>query len=327
MACLIWSLLSYASTFGFFRGSAAVNNPRNFELCRAHFHQKVRSIKLPSSSAPSLTETYKVCELNSLPNSLVRFSTKCCLVHKGLIFSNTSSLPVEMNPINTCAVVSSSATLRNSRCGRQIDTHEAIFRANLAPTDGYERDTGERTTFSVVNSHMARRLARGETTFDSTILEHTCRSPTSIIFTRDEWPGVDQVDRDEVVSDFLNRHCEATENVMNRKAYVLSEDFTGAGENQYEYRNSSTSQFFANILIGNNRSKNKMPSVGFQMALIALFMCKQVSFFGFSGEMTEQVHYFDRNSTWDHHFHDIEVERFVIKAWEASQAVVSYLDS
>jgi hypothetical protein len=41
--------------------------------------------------------------------------------------------------------------LRGSGHGRAIDTHEAVFRTNMAPTVGYEDDVGGRTTFDFVN--------------------------------------------------------------------------------------------------------------------------------------------------------------------------------
>ena len=47
---------------------------------------------------------------------------------------------------SSCAVVGSSPSLLNAALGRSIDSAEAVFRANAAPTRGYEAFAGARTT-------------------------------------------------------------------------------------------------------------------------------------------------------------------------------------
>ena len=52
---------------------------------------------------------------------------------------------------NTCALVSSSGMLLGSNAGSQIDSADCVFRLNSAPTLGYERDVGSKTTIRVVS--------------------------------------------------------------------------------------------------------------------------------------------------------------------------------
>ena len=66
-------------------------------------------------------------------------------------YSNAANLP-------SCAVVGSSGCLRGSRCQAEIDAHDVVFRANLAPTQGFELDVGSRTSISILNSVVARRV-------------------------------------------------------------------------------------------------------------------------------------------------------------------------
>ncbi|XP_033842729.1 beta-galactoside alpha-2,6-sialyltransferase 2 [Periophthalmus magnuspinnatus] len=54
----------------------------------------------------------------------------------------------------TCAVVTSAGAILRSGLGREIDTHDAVLRFNAAPTDGYERDVGNRTTIRIINSQI-----------------------------------------------------------------------------------------------------------------------------------------------------------------------------
>ena len=56
-----------------------------------------------------------------------------------------------MADFSTCAVVGSSGSLLERRLGLEIEAHTAVFRANDAPTQGYEAHVGRKTTLRVQN--------------------------------------------------------------------------------------------------------------------------------------------------------------------------------
>uniref|UniRef100_A0A1A7XYS0 Beta-galactoside alpha-2,6-sialyltransferase 2 n=1 Tax=Iconisemion striatum TaxID=60296 RepID=A0A1A7XYS0_9TELE len=70
------------------------------------------------------------------------------------------SLPLEQlgkgptNSFKTCAVVTSAGAILHSRLGKEIDSHDVVLRFNAAPTEGYERDVGSKTTIRIINSQI-----------------------------------------------------------------------------------------------------------------------------------------------------------------------------
>ena len=54
-----------------------------------------------------------------------------------------------VKPYRSCAIVASSKALRGKKFGAKIDNHEVVMRMNGAPTKGYEKDVGFKTTFRV----------------------------------------------------------------------------------------------------------------------------------------------------------------------------------
>ncbi|XP_058479183.1 beta-galactoside alpha-2,6-sialyltransferase 2 [Solea solea] len=60
----------------------------------------------------------------------------------------------EQSRFRTCAVVTSAGAILRSGLGKEIDTHDAVLRFNAAPTEGYERDVGNKTTIRIINSQI-----------------------------------------------------------------------------------------------------------------------------------------------------------------------------
>ena len=77
------------------------------------------------------------------------------------VLATNPDMPVDLAvKCNTCALVSSSGMLLGSNAGSQIDSADCVFRLNSAPTLGYERDVGSKTTFRVVSVTVLKSLIR-----------------------------------------------------------------------------------------------------------------------------------------------------------------------
>jgi len=265
------------------------------------------------------------CRIPMNAGSVENFKNHCSLTYNGHVFAdqrpgprnetaNTSTLR-----LGTCAVVSNSFSLLSSGCGRSIDMHDAIFRINLPPTEGFEQDVGVKTSFQTVNSHIARKLAHGQQEFDEHFLQEVCSMDASILLTHDEWPP-DIPNRDEQIHTYLNTYCTVP-SAGRAKAYLLSKSFTGSGVRQYQHRDAAVTSLFTALQVSNNRSMIKMPTSGFTTALVALTICAQVTFYGFAQSLSGPGYYYGPyDSTWSADgFHDIEIEQAFLRTLNQSR--------
>ncbi|KAJ8020983.1 Alpha-2,8-sialyltransferase 8B [Holothuria leucospilota] len=59
---------------------------------------------------------------------------------------------------NSCAIIGNSGILLNSRCGREIDAHDVVLRANMAKVKGYADDVGNKTSVMMINGESLRHI-------------------------------------------------------------------------------------------------------------------------------------------------------------------------
>jgi len=88
----------------------------------------------------------------------------------------------------TCAVVGSAGFLRVQRLGREIDAHDFVIRANLAPVVGFEEIVGAKTSLRVLNSEAAGAiLLEKSCSLDANKRESLCPDYPIYLNTADSW--------------------------------------------------------------------------------------------------------------------------------------------
>uniref|UniRef100_A0A804PDR9 Sialyltransferase-like protein 5 n=1 Tax=Zea mays TaxID=4577 RepID=A0A804PDR9_MAIZE len=133
-----------------------------FNLCEA-----VASWEHVRNSTTVLTKEY----IDALPNGWEEYAwrrinkgillNKCqnrslCMEKLSLVLPETS--PYVPRHFGRCAVVGNSGDLLKTKFGDEIDSYDAVFRENGAPTQNYTEYVGRKSTFRLLNRGSAKAL-------------------------------------------------------------------------------------------------------------------------------------------------------------------------
>ncbi|XP_072529637.1 CMP-N-acetylneuraminate-beta-galactosamide-alpha-2,3-sialyltransferase 1-like [Salminus brasiliensis] len=162
-----------------------------------------------------------------------------------------------------CAVVGNSGNLERSHYGPLIDAHDFVIRMNTAPTTGYEKDVGSKTT---------HRAIYPESAVDIDNSTHLVLIPFKIL------------DLQWLISIFTTKHIKhtyipvkTTIQADKDKVMILHPEFI-----RYTHENWL-------------QKHGRYPSTGFIMLVFSLHVCDQVNVFGFGARNDGNWHhYFDK---------------------------------
>ncbi|XP_036946438.1 beta-galactoside alpha-2,6-sialyltransferase 2-like [Acanthopagrus latus] len=190
------------------------------------------------------------------------------------------SLPLQQiraSRYQSCAVVTSAGAILNSSLGREIDSHDAVLRFNAAPTKGFERDVGTKTTIRIINSQI---VARPKHQFNSSSLYQDVTlllwDPAPYSSNLTEW-------FEKPDFDLFSAYVERRRLRPEQPFYILHPEFIWS---LWDLIQDNTG-----VQIQPNP-----PSSGFTGILLMMSLCGEVSVYEFipSVRRTDRCHYYER---------------------------------
>jgi len=207
---------------------------------------------------------------------------------QGVINRLAAPLKTEAAHPPTCAVVGNSGNLHDSDYGALIDTHDYIFRMNYAPTQGYEKDVGTRTTHHVMHSNQPHAEDYGPNVVTILIIDdfnaNGAQYRKNVGLYLKYLAG--EISADKLPWNTLSFDNDFPDNLfaLTGGVHILHPAFV-------EYINT---RWFTPEHQGNL----DYPSTGFKTIVLAMRLCDHVDVFGFGANR--------KNGTWDHYFDEGE---------------------
>uniref|UniRef100_A0A8C3YQ74 alpha-N-acetylgalactosaminide alpha-2,6-sialyltransferase n=1 Tax=Catagonus wagneri TaxID=51154 RepID=A0A8C3YQ74_9CETA len=214
----------------------------------------------------------------------------------------------------SCAVVGNGGILNNSHMGREIDSHDYVFRLSGAVIKGYEQDVGTRTSFYGFTAFSLTQslLILGSRGFRHAPLGKDIRYLHFLEGLRDyEWLEALLLNQTLVKKSlfwFRHRPQEAFQEALQMDRYLLLHP---------DLLRYMKNRFLRSKTLNTAHWRLYRPTTGALLLLTALQLCDQVSAYGFITEGHERFsdHYYDKSwkRTIFYINHDFKLERTLWK--------------
>uniref|UniRef100_A0A670XY05 alpha-N-acetylgalactosaminide alpha-2,6-sialyltransferase n=1 Tax=Pseudonaja textilis TaxID=8673 RepID=A0A670XY05_PSETE len=230
--------------------------------------------------------------------------------HGHILFARNSS---QTSKCITCAVVGNGGILNNSRMGKEIDSHDYVFRVSGAVIKGYEKDVGTRTSFYGFTAYslMTSIMILGNRGFKKIPAGKEIKYLHFLEGARDyEWLKALLLNIN-VRKGFLDyygpRPRDKFDNFNLDQYFVIHPDFLRYTKNRFLKSKTLEKPYW----------RIYRPTTGAFLLLTALHLCDQVSAYGYITEGYQKYsdHYYDKE--WKRLIfytnHDFNLERNVWK--------------
>ncbi|XP_072032908.1 alpha-N-acetyl-neuraminyl-2,3-beta-galactosyl-1,3-N-acetyl-galactosaminide alpha-2,6-sialyltransferase-like [Amphiura filiformis] len=228
-----------------------------------------------------------------------------------------------------CAVVSSSGHLLNTSAGPEIDSYPCIFRMNNAPTKGFEKDVGVRTTVrSMGHVNLIKGFANSSEYREEMFADNRTRTDIVLI----NWMNMMKVD---VESDQDFRYALLLAHLY---PHVRFFHFTPEKTNQ-------TQELFKNETGIYSYEANTWLSTGWFTMVAAMDICDEITVFGmayddycqqngtaeqnipyhyYEPDKLKECQYYDKSETRLTGGHLFITEKAVFENWAVQKKKISF---
>eukprot|EP00505_MAST-04D_sp_SCG-Rhode-Island_P002947 Stramenopile-MAST_4_protein_2947 len=180
-----------------------------------------------------------------------------------------------------CAIVGSGGSLVGSNCGTEIDHHDATFRINAAPTQGFEKDVGSFTTF---------RTSYGVMCAASSVMNFPWISHGLCVAQHTGSQLVNEIFKASLKT--LKEH-EQRYGDMYRKYHLAETKIESIDDTHMFYHKSGAAGKYYGLSVVN-------PTSGFNAIVASLDLCEEINLYGFdhgktltNGGSAQKAHYYD----------------------------------
>ncbi|XP_071953502.1 alpha-N-acetylgalactosaminide alpha-2,6-sialyltransferase 3-like [Antedon mediterranea] len=162
-----------------------------------------------------------------------------------------------------CAFVTSSGRLQGEGAGEEIDEAPCVIRMNAAPTNGYEKDVGRKTTFRIIGHRNFPRMMNSEEKRKYHLVNATTKSDNIVLV----WL---------YAVDFNPKR-----NPARRWASAMAQKYRTTNFYMANYKTMTENEEIFTAELGVSRKEaNTWLTTGWNSMLFALDVCKKVTVYG-----------------------------------------------
>ncbi|XP_038072005.1 alpha-N-acetylgalactosaminide alpha-2,6-sialyltransferase 2-like [Patiria miniata] len=226
--------------------------------------------------------------------------------------SNTYMFDHDRSPgqdgCTSCAVIGNGGILNGSKMGKEIDSHDYVFRVNVALTKGHEEDVGTKTSFycAAFRSLSNSVMSGARYGFHAPPYQKGIRY---VFFPKTDWAYM-------FLSAVFSDKPAPRNPADGRSPPKFQTKLTA---NDVKLVHPDFERYIRDRWVNSTRRKNVefyRPSTGAIMLILALHTCDKVDVYGFAGSFTKYSEYyydtaFRKHVSYLNHDSDIEKELWI----------------
>lgn len=187
-------------------------------------------------------------------------------LHSTSYLRDLPATDLPLNKHNTCAVVGNGGVMLSKSWGSGIDRHDAVFRFNDGPTEGFEKYVGSKTTYRLINNKWTH------------------------VYSKKRPKGTSEENIVLFGAGSANLGGQLTHLWSHENLLYLAPEFAGQSRGQYKHGQTTLGEMGVIKVHG----RNSAPS-GIEGIFMALALCRKVHLYGFGIEPDPNAPY---------HYHD-----------------------